>query len=536
MAATAVVAIVCALVLARPYDGALNRSAASGTQWTDHLVRVETALVRRNGGDWITAADQGYPPLIHWVAAPLGSVLGHHAGIVERAGLLWLLLLVAATGGLATAITEDRTTGALAAATVATFPALHGTALGYFYDLPMTALLFAAAAALFAYGTTRPVVAGISAGVFFVLACTGKWTALVLAPFLVLPALLNKRDGGRPWLATGIAAAVAAGGVAGVLAISSKSLQAMAGTGYGVQQAGQADPEATLYRILFYSGGPLREALEFLPIRTVLGALGPALAIVVFAAIAVWAVRSRAGAMLVASVLIGDVFIIHRFFPALNDRWLISMVPVLAIAAAAGVRSLPKGREVAALVLLAVGLAGTWDFHHGEAHARAAIAQGGDNADWNQLRGWGAASSTEPQFGWARADYRAGIFLANREAIWDAIVRCGATDVYIEGAVSSSGDAPWWRYRDTLHQLETDAAAHHIASLDGTELTSVPAAGEASAVALLRADRRDLAGVDVLLPGWRLRAQVPAWGDAPAVGLWTPARAATCSAFDRQRR
>ena len=151
-----------------------------------------------NGGDWVTAADQGYPPLIHWVAAPLGSVLGHHVGIVERAGLLWLLLLVAATGVLATAVTEDRTTGALAAATVATFPALHGTALGYFHDLPMTALLFAAAAALFAYGTTRPVVAGTSAGVFFVLACTGKWTALVLAPFLVLPALLNNGFGIAP--------------------------------------------------------------------------------------------------------------------------------------------------------------------------------------------------------------------------------------------------------------------------------------------------------------------------------------------------
>jgi len=523
-AAALVTAIVCAIVLARPYDGALNRSAASGTYWTDHLVRAETALIRAEGRggafDWIVAADQGYPPLIHWIAVPLGDAIGRDAGTVERFGLLWLLILVAATGVIGAAVTEDRTTGALAAAAVATFPAVHGTALGYFYDLPMTAFLFAAAAALLGWGTKRPIASGFAAGLCFALACTGKWTAVPLAPPLVLGVLLTKRDDRRPWVATGVAAVVATVGVGLFFSMSSKSLMAMAGTGYGVEQAGGGSPLETLHRILFLSGGPLGEALVFLPVRLVLGALGPALAVVVGAAVLVWAVRSRAGLALVACVLVGDVLVIHRLFPALNDRWLISVVPVLAVAAAAGVRALPRGRGVAAIALLVVGLAGTWEFHHGDAHARAAAATGGDQADWNELRGWAAASSTEPQLGWARADYATGIFLANREAIWDAIVACNARDVLLHESVSTAGDAPWWRYRDTLNRLATSAPLRHIATIDGTEMTAPPPEGRA--VALVESGK---AGPE----GWRLRAVVPG---APAVGLWTPADAVTCGAFD----
>ena len=527
-AAGLVTAIVCALVLARPYDGALNRSAASGTYWTDHLVRAETALVRAEGRggalDWIVAADQGYPPLIHWVAVPLGDALGRDAGTVERFGLIWLLLLVGATGVIGAAVTEDRAAGALAAATLATFPAVHGTALGYFYDLPMTALLFGAAAALLAGGTTRPVASGIAAGLFFATACTAKWTAVALAPPLVLGVLLTRRDGRRPWAATGIAATVGLAGAALFFRLSSKSLLAMAGTGYGAQQSGGGDVAGTVRRILFESGGPLGEAIRFLPIRLVLGALGPALAVVVLASALVWAARSRAGLPLAACVLAGDVLVIHRFFPALNDRWLISIVPVVAVIAAAGVRALPRGRGAAAIALLALGVGGTWEFHHGDSHARAAAAAGGDRADWNELRSWSAASSTEPQLGWARADYRTNVFLANRESLWDAVARCGGRDVLIHESVSTAGDAPWWRYRDTLHRLATSAPLRYIGTLDGTEMTAPERAGDAPAVARVAAGRPGP-------PGWPARAVVPAHRGAPAVALWTPAGASTCASY-----
>jgi hypothetical protein len=541
IAATGVVLLVVAIVLARPYDGALNRDAASGTQWTDHVVRVEVALARAEGRNapfgWVIAADQGFPPLIHWLSVPLGDALGRGAGVVERFGILWLLILVAATGVLGEAVTGDRTAGALAAASLATFPAIHGTALGYFYDLPMTALLFAAAAVLL---TRRHVAAvGLAAGVLFVLGCAGKWTALALAPPLVLGVLLTRRsdqepgDGRRRWGAAALAAATAGIGVAGFLAVSSKSLLAMASTGYGVEQSGSTLGEA-LYRVLFLGGVLLGETLVFLPVRLVLGALGPALAVAIAMAILAWAIHSRAGAAMIGCVIVGDVLVIWRLFPALNDRWLISIVPVLAIAAAAGIRALPwaRARGPAAIALLAVGLVGTWDFHHGDTHARAVEATG-ENADWNELRAWSAASSTEPQLGWARGDYREGTFLANREAIWTAIVRCRARDVLIEESVSGPSDAPWWRYRDILHRLETSDASRHIRAIGGPEMTAPPREGDATAVALLRHERRDEdPSPPALLPGWTLRAVVPAWKDAPAVGLWTPTGVATCSAYD----
>ena len=68
-----VITAVIALVVARPYDGAMFRSAASGTTWTEHLVRVRAALLRAEGADastWLAAADYEFPPLIHWVAIP----------------------------------------------------------------------------------------------------------------------------------------------------------------------------------------------------------------------------------------------------------------------------------------------------------------------------------------------------------------------------------------------------------------------------------------------------------------------------------
>ena len=196
-------------------------------------------------------------------------------------------------------------------------------------------------------------------------------------------------------------------------------------------------------------------------------------------------------------------------------------------------RALPRGRGAAAAALLALGVCTVWEFHHGTGHARATVALQGDHADWNELRGWGAASSTEPQLGWARADYAQGTFLANRESLWAAIVRCGARDVRLEDSVSGPGDAPWWRYRDTLHRLETAAPLRHIATLDGTEMTAPPPHGDSAAVALLRHERTEQdPRPENLLPGWALRAVVPAWGGAPAVGLWTPAGASTCAAFD----
>ncbi len=534
-----VLVFVSAAVLARPYDGALFRSASSGTAWTEHLVRVRAALARAEGDGllgWMTAADYEYPPLIHWLAIPLGDVFGRDPGVVERFGLVWLVVLALATAGLARGLTGDRGTAALAGALVALIPAVHGTALGYFYDLPMSAWLWAAAAVVAALAPTRPVVAGVAGGLAFVLACLGKWTALVLAPPLVIGVLLCVADRRRALVATGIAGVTAGIGVAVVLAASSTSLLLQLRTSYGVEaDDGGFALGSAIRTVVGAGGGSFSETLTFLSVRLVVGALGPLFAVVLLGAAAAWLLRSRVGLGLVIAVLVGDVVLIAVLFPALNDRWLVSMVPALAIVAAIGLRELPpRARTPATVLAVLVGLATTWEFHHGEAHARAAVRTRVE-ADWNDLRGWGAASSSEPQFGWARGDYLQRTFLENREWLWAQIVACGARDVLLEDpGVVDNEDDPWWQFRDTLHRLDTADGLHHIATLDGRQLTFPERRGDRVTVALLIADRDPEApSPAALVPGWERRLVVEGWADSPAVAFWTPPESTLCRAQPR---
>ncbi len=532
-----VLTAVATLVVLRPYDGALYRSASSGTAWTEHLVRVRAALMRADGVDapfgWLAEADYEFPPLIHWVAVPLGDVFGRSPDVVEKFGLIWLVVLALATAGLGHALSGDRNAGLLAGALVALIPAVHGTALGYYYDLPMSAWLWAAAAALAWWGPSRPVRGGLAAGAAFVIACLGKWTALVLAPPLVLGVLLVSPARRRSAISAAVAAGVAALGVAAVLAFTSTSLQLQLRNSYGVESGeGGFSLGGALQTVVAAGGAPFGETLSFLGVRLGIGAVGPVFAVLLLVASAVWLRRSRVGLALIACVVVGDILLIAWLFPALNDRWLVSMVPALAIVASIGVHELaPRRRAPAAAVILGMGLLTTWDFHHGDAHARVAVEAKAE-ADWNDLRSWGAASSSEPALGWARGDYLQRTFLENREWLWAQIVACGARDVFLEDpGVVDNEDDPWWQYRDILHRLDTGAELHHIATLDGRQLTDAEARGEAVAVALLLADRAaDAPAPAALLPGWERRVVVEGWADSPAVGFWTPRDSRLCRA------
>jgi hypothetical protein len=424
-------------------------------------------------------------------------------------------------------------TGALAGSIVAMIPAIHGTALGYYYDLPMSAWLWVAAAILLA--VRRPIPGGLLAGGAFLLACLSKWTALILAPPLVLGVLVTAgEDRRRRLAAAGVAALTAAVGVALVLSVMSTSLRLQLRNSYGVESGDGAgfDLGGALATVLRAGGAPFGETLSFLSIRLVIGAVGPLFAAALLAAAGVWLWKSRVGGSLVLGVVVGDVLLIAWLFPALNDRWLISIVPALAIVAAIGLRELPlspRRKNGVAAVVLGIGLLTTWDFHHGEAHARAAVALERE-ADWNQLRSWGAASSSEPPLGWARGDYLQDTFMENREWIWNAIIECGARDVLIEDpGVMDNEDDPWWQYRDILHRLDEGDPAHHIATLDGRQLTDEERRGDRAAVAILIADRAaDAPTPAELVPGWILRRVVEGWADAPAVGFWTPPGSAVC--------
>ena len=151
--------------------------------------------------DILVTADRAFPPLMHLVSAGLGELVGHGATNAAATGLLWLLLLAVATGGMAAMLTGERRAGFAAATATFLVPALSGAAIRYYYDLPMTALLWASAAALMlGFHYRRAVVGGLTAGLLLAAAALTKWPALAFgAPLLLAVAVTPLRGTSARW-------------------------------------------------------------------------------------------------------------------------------------------------------------------------------------------------------------------------------------------------------------------------------------------------------------------------------------------------
>ena len=142
-------------------------------------------------------SDSEFPPMLHGMSLLLGSVLGHSAESILWTGLLWLFLLAASTGVVTARLlappadsTNEKgrpgrcspaTAGAAAASAILLLGSYQGMATRYYYDLPMTALLWAGAAVLLATWDQRPRTGGVLAGLLVTAACLTKWTAIPFA-------------------------------------------------------------------------------------------------------------------------------------------------------------------------------------------------------------------------------------------------------------------------------------------------------------------------------------------------------------------
>jgi hypothetical protein len=196
-----VAALVAAIfVWARFATGNPLSSAGGDLVYVHHRARLQILAYWHDllGGqisllEFLQLADTEFPPFLHLATLALGAVFGHSAEVAIVSGLLWLLLLAAAVGyitqglarpaqrALAPTTRCHREAGSLAASVVLLMGCYQGFTLRYYYDLPMTALLWAGVAVAMLLWERRPVLGGVLAGLVVTASALTKWTALPFA-------------------------------------------------------------------------------------------------------------------------------------------------------------------------------------------------------------------------------------------------------------------------------------------------------------------------------------------------------------------
>jgi hypothetical protein len=544
LAAPLVVAVaVVAIVGTRLSSGPIDAYGELGAEWIEHFERVRVAQVwgyDRGLGGFAAGADGAYPPLLHVLTLPVGALAGHHAEGVAWTGLVWLLLLAAGLGLCARGLAPKRPAAAAAAVVGGLLlPAACGAAPRYYYDLPMTALLWLGAGLLLAVGPRRPVLGGLLAGVAVALAALVKWSALPFAAPLLLGAVISARPEGerrgRPLLVVALAVglAVPAGGY---LASSTRSWTEMMGTfvpdedplgsvGAAALRTVQVDPRLQAPDRSERSGGRL-ERLVWYARALVVAVWAPVGLLVMLPLAGLWAWRRGAGGWLVGLTIGGHLAFVVLAVPPLDERFVLPLAPALALAAALGWDRLPdrRWRLGAGLVAVAAGLWIAADFHlGGDPTLDPQTTVGVDEP----IAGLGLASSWERR-GWGRADRQRAPRLVFREQLWDAVDAVEARRIGVIGGplVDPFGDTNWWRYRALLGEVQGTWNRE-----GGIELVPLCGSGEPPQVDVVLAAHTRVTSIDSpwcpvageWAPGWLAVARPPAVGAV----VWYPIEPST---------
>ncbi len=528
-------AVTGALVASRVVREPVPVYGDSGAGWIEHMARLDSllGLQQASGGPvaWLRAADGLYPPGLHLLTLPVALLSDHSVVAVGLTGLAWLALLAAATGALARRWGPEA--GAVAALAVVLSPGLHGAAARHYYDLPMVALVWTAAALLVAGRGAR---AGLGAALVFGLACLVKWSALPLGlPVLAAAALVRARaPGGRT--ALGALAAAGLGLGLALHALALPSLGAMGGATFqpppGVAltatQAARAAAgplgQAVVMLELGLADGLLWDRLGFYLGRTVGTALGPAHALATLAVLC-WGLatgdrRSAGGAVALAALAgLPVLAFLVLVVPPLDDRFLLGLLPVLALGTARGWSRLPRrARPLVLGAVLATGLATAADLHLG---ALAPVTGGHGPAESGHtvpLRA-GAGASFDRR-GWARAVQSPDPRRALRARLWAALAPCPARRIAGSDAlIDPRGDLNWWGHQTRLAAVRGDP---HWSWVPG-------GTGEL----WLRPDPADAWGAPAAPPAGMRRVgslRDPAGG--PGIQIWQADHIAPCPALD----
>lgn len=443
--------------------------------------------------------DYEYPPGLHLLTLWWGQWTGQDAESVPRTNLLWIVLWAAATARIARRLGLDDARSARAGALLALVPSVHGAACRYYYDLPMAAALFAALLIFVeapGEGGPRRLLAGVGSGAAFAGAALLKWTAAPLAAICVGAVVAVTR---RP----GIAVLSGATAMALLLVLHGGSFEHSSLDHMGrimaeepvarapwlpdavptgliemVARLERTAHEATWHRLLWYPCAMVSSHLGLLAALPFLAA----------AALGLWRMPRPSGAVLLLMAF-GTWLFMLAFVKVLDERFVLTVLPALTIAAAVGQSALPKWLRAAlpaALILagleLHFGRVSTWN-------TPFVALEAGPSSPVLRARGLMVATSQDG-LGWLRRDEQGPTRGPQRRRLWE---RVRATDarslVFIAGEplVHPLGDEVWLRYEalaDKLLRGRPETSVHAIG----------PHAGAPSAdLLLIRADSPSLA-------------------------------------------
>ena len=547
----AVAAAVAGVVLLRLRQG-LQPYGVEGAHYIEHAERL-TVL-----GAWSRVGDPGsmglvdeldglFPPLMHLVAIVLSPLVGHGAGAVAATGLLWLFGLAAAVGATAWLLTRSRAAAGAATVGALLLPAAHAFATRYYYDLPMTTLLWILVPVALSTWDRRPWLGGLLVGLLWLAANLLKWSSIPFGGFMLLAAAATPvlaTDGKRllrPLRRIGafaLATAVAAvGSLVWVLAAGPESsLGTMADVmwrdlgqrsvgsgGLGAMVAGAWTWVVEHGALLGSRWQPSK--LTWYAVQSITTVLSPLFALPVLALAALGAVRHPRTLALAGLLIGGQLVFLLLWIPVIDERFLLTSLPALLLLAGLGFAALPdRWRLPVGVGVVVCGLWVAAEFHLAFPPLPSAgwEATPGESWDAPPLRGWGIAlGDSVEQRGWSRRrtspDDRAEV----REQVWEAVARCRPATVLIPEApteAAPAGQIYWLDYRSMLASMDDRDLL-----LDFVERCED--GGEADLAILATAKGGH---PRACAPGdWVEVARIPA-SEAWDVALWRPARLGPC--------
>lgn len=440
----------CTLQPVQPYGGA-------SSELIEHAQRVELTLAERVSPSPSLAAavrrwdDQviSHPAGLHALGR-LGALGGDRVGAVLWMGLAWLALLAAGVGAVGRSLSGRAAAGWASAAVTLLLPGAVGAAARFHYDLPMTALLWAAAGVL--VGTGRWRLRAVLGGLLLGLAAAVKWTALPFGAVLLGALLLHRTSKrGRATLAVG----------AGVGLLCVAAYVSAAPTSFGAaslaagSDAPGGSPVSTVLRAAL--AGLTQQTpgrLAWYPLALIGGVFSPVLVVALALGWRAWP-RS---AWTLGLVIAGQLAFLLLAIAPLDERFVLTLAPALLLGAVLGAWRRPRPRRWLLGILAVSALVGL-DFHLGPKapwNAELPVLSAGPRHPALSLRGVMLQGSFERR-GWSRRDATPDPPDAAREELWRLLERCGIHQIGLADGLGETGDTYWFRYRAALARLEGGA-------------------------------------------------------------------------------
>ena len=548
---------VCAIVLSRIYGTGLQPYGSDSAQYIEHLTRLEVLDVWREPSlgllEFLRMADGSFPPLMHLATVMVGQLSGHAAQDLLWTGLLWLVLLALSVGSVTLSISRSGRAGAAAFCAAMLLPALHGAACRYYYDLPMSAVLWLATAVAFATFVARPALGGLLVGALLCAANLVKWTALPYGLIMVAAVPLMVATSGGPHRRSRSLRSLAALVFAGIVMVGLSasfvtavgpydSFTAMLGeigddgphgAPAGVDSTDTAGVIAGVFARLVQ---PTAERLAFYPSRLVASVFSPLLLALALLLSVVWARRDRRGWLALLAIVMGQWLFLLLRVPPLDDRFLITAAPALVIPAAMGWALLaPRLRLAMAAAVLVVGFGVALDFHFYDSPSPRSVATTRAGTDkLAKIIRWGLADSVD-QRGWVRRSEQAHDRAEAREQLWDKLRRCNVQHFRLaadDPVVGDAGDVYWLRYRALYAHLEEGQQRRSV-----PPICNDPPPGDTE-LALSGVRRGTLPtrprciGADL----WKLERVIEVPGGLRDLAIWAPHDRPVCSALDAEYR